>query len=993
MNIKNWVGKFADPDVKQRPHPFWSWNDRLDPAELRRQVREMRETGHGGFFMHARDGLLTPYMGEDWFECVRAAADEAEKCGVMAWCYDEDGWPSGSAGRKIPREYEEYRVSWVRLVDEEKDPDKARSGIFIGRYAVSPDGTYRKLRDGDGPARDEGEREYWAVSFSDESYTDILNPEAVRKFLDLTHERYLDETGTMFADGALSGFFTDEPQYSLCKTPWSPVFEDEFREQNGYRISDHVPALFFDSPGCESVRHDFWSMVNRLYVESFGKQIYDWCSDHLCRLTGHGMMEDNMLCQMHCTAGVMPLYEYMHVPGIDWLGRDPQREKITGRTCLPVTPLQLGSVAAQLGKEGALTETFALSGWDVTFSDLKWLVDWQFMYGVTLLCQHLEGYTIRGFRKNDYPPCMFYQSPWWRDYRIFNDTVARTGAILGSGAWDPDVLVIHPMHSLWIRFNGTDINSEQAYDDRFNLTVLALADMHVDFHFGDETVMRRHGSAEDGILTVGTAGYRTVILPGLTGLDRSTFELLTAFTESGGRLIVTGREPEFIDGRQAKEELAPLLDAAEKIDLSSEDARAYLEKNGLIRASLNGGGDEKYIHLTSRYYPDEDRRIYFLLNTERDRSFEIEFTADGEYMSEIRPDGPSVVSVPHECGDGKVTARLRFEPQQSRMIAVEYSSAERDDETDVRPVTDVTFGDVWDVAPGGDPNCMMLEYCTVATPDGDETEPIHIYNAGNKIFSLDDPSAAEARFGFTVSDGADPCKFGDFRIVTEQRPSATVKLNGQLLRPAEGEWWLDRSFTVYHAGDLVRHGENVISVSGLKSPEDDELGLVYLTGDFGVFSVGEFAKHPKDGLTAEGPFFLGNRKTAVRGDDLVTQGYPFFRGYITLEQNVRLRADGTRYRVRVPKPKAALCRVKVNGEVAATLPWADFECEITDLVREGENRIGIELCVGNRNLLGPHHLKEVVPYSVGPGDFYPYSPSTWQKRYAFVSAGLGDARR
>ncbi|MBQ3900333.1 MAG: hypothetical protein II736_01285, partial [Clostridia bacterium] len=202
-----------------------------------------------------------------------------------------------------------------------------------------------------------------------------------------------------------------------------------------------------------------------------------------------------------------------------------------------------------------------------------------------------------------------------------------------------------------------------------------------------------------------------------------------------------------------------------------------------------------------------------------------------------------------------------------------------------------------------------------------------------------------------------------------------------------------RSFTVYHAGNLVRHGENVISVSGLVSPEDDELGLVYLTGNFGVFSAGEFAKHPKDGLTAEGPFFLGNRKTAVRGDDLVTQGYPFFRGYITLEQNVRLRADGTRYRVRLPKPKAALCRVKVNGEVAATLPWADFECEITDLVREGENRIGIELCVGNRNLLGPHHLKEVVPYSVGPGDFYPYSPSTWQKRYAFVSAGLGDVRR
>lgn len=986
MDIKNWLGQFEDPDAKHRPHPFWSWNDRLDPDELRRQVREMKETGLGGFFMHARDGLLTDYLGDEWFDCVRASADEAEKNGLRAWCYDEDGWPSGSAGRKIPREHEEYRWSWVRMIDAESEK-KDGVGKTIGRFAVAADNSYRKLGDGEEAA--DGEREYRAAVFSGDDYTDILNPEAVRAFLDETHERYLAETGSMLRDGVLSGFFTDEPQYSLCKTPWSPVFEKDFEERCGYPVRDHIPALFFDSPGCEGVRHDFWSMVNRLYTESFGKQIYDWCSDHLCKLTGHGMMEDNMLCQMHCTAGVMPLYEYMHVPGIDWLGREPQREGITGRKCLPVTPLQLGSVASQLGKESALTETFALSGWDVTFSDLRWLVDWQFMYGVTLLCQHLEGYTIRGRRKNDYPPCMFYQSPWWRDYKIFNDTVARTGEILGSGVWDPGVLVIHPMHSLWIRFNGTDINSEQAYDDEFNLAVLALADMHVDFHFGDETVMRRHGSANQGVLTVGSANYGAVLLPNLTGLDRSTFDLLKAFKESGGRLIVTGREPEFIDGRPAREELAPLLASADRVDLSSDGASDYFEKNGLIRARLSGGGDEKYIHLTSRYFPDEDRRVYFLLNTERDRSFEIDFTAEGEDLSLLRPDVPSAVPVPHRYADGKVTARLRFEPQQSRMIAVERTPARRREEADSRPVTDVRFADEWDVSPDSDPNCMMLEYCTVLTRDGEETEPLHIYQAGQRIFSLQEPSTAEARFRFDVSDGWDPDKAGGMRIVTEQRPDAVVRLNGQRLVPAEGEWWLDRSFTVYRAGDLIRRGENVVSVSGLSSPDDDELGLVYLTGDFGVYSDGGFTEHPRDGLTTEGNFFLGNRKTSVRGDDLVTQGYPFFRGYVTLEQNVILKADGTRYRVSLPKPRAALCRVIVNGQVAATLPWAPFECEITDLVRDGENRIGIELCIGNRNLLGPHHLEEVVPFSVGPGDFYPYSPSTWKKRYAFVKAGLG----
>ncbi len=34
--------------------PFWSRNDKLDPAELRRQIAAMDKIGMHGFFMHAR---------------------------------------------------------------------------------------------------------------------------------------------------------------------------------------------------------------------------------------------------------------------------------------------------------------------------------------------------------------------------------------------------------------------------------------------------------------------------------------------------------------------------------------------------------------------------------------------------------------------------------------------------------------------------------------------------------------------------------------------------------------------------------------------------------------------------------------------------------------------------------------------------------------------------------------------------------------------------
>ena len=88
-------------DKKYRPVPFWSWNEKLETEETKRQVRIMDEAGMGGYFMHARGGLQTEYMGEEWFENVAACIDECNKRGMHAWAYDENGWPSGFAGGKL----------------------------------------------------------------------------------------------------------------------------------------------------------------------------------------------------------------------------------------------------------------------------------------------------------------------------------------------------------------------------------------------------------------------------------------------------------------------------------------------------------------------------------------------------------------------------------------------------------------------------------------------------------------------------------------------------------------------------------------------------------------------------------------------------------------------------------------------------------------------------------------------------------------------------
>ena len=75
--------QFANPGKDYRSAPFWSWNDRMEPGEVRRQVRDMKSHGMGGFFMHSRVGLETPYMGPEWMTCIRAAVDEAKTIGIV----------------------------------------------------------------------------------------------------------------------------------------------------------------------------------------------------------------------------------------------------------------------------------------------------------------------------------------------------------------------------------------------------------------------------------------------------------------------------------------------------------------------------------------------------------------------------------------------------------------------------------------------------------------------------------------------------------------------------------------------------------------------------------------------------------------------------------------------------------------------------------------------------------------------------------------------
>ena len=141
--MKDYLDSLRDPSMKYRGIPFWSWNDKLEPNELRRQVRSMKEAGLGGFFMHARGGLETEYLSDDWFECIEACVDEGKKTGMQAWAYDEEGWPSGFAGGKVTDLGDRYHVR--NLEHGEYRDGENPPGDVLGWYLVTATGHYRSF--------------------------------------------------------------------------------------------------------------------------------------------------------------------------------------------------------------------------------------------------------------------------------------------------------------------------------------------------------------------------------------------------------------------------------------------------------------------------------------------------------------------------------------------------------------------------------------------------------------------------------------------------------------------------------------------------------------------------------------------------------------------------------------------------------------------------------------------------------------------------------
>lgn len=1028
-----------NPSALMRPAPFWSWNDKLDEAELRRQIREMAEKGWGSYFMHSRVGLVTGYLSDEWMKLVTACADEADRTGTCAWLYDEDKWPSGFAGGEVPQKDEKHRSRALVLLKKGTRSEDDAPLVEVSHAGVEYEICKRVSPLGD-------------LRFNGACYVDLMSPDAVQEFMNCTHERYREACGKYFG-GAIPGIFTDEPcyvrnlDYPVPVVPWSDFLPAFFQDLKGYDITERLALLFFEIDGYRKVRLDFYDAATELFKRSFTKQYYDWCEKNRLIMTGHFMEEDSLTSQTMWSGDVMSHYEFMHWPGIDKLGRHIEQT---------VTVKQLSSAVDQLGKERAFCEVFGCIGGQVSFFHRKWIGDWQAVLGVSFVNHHLSLYSMRGERKRDYPPNLFYQQPWWDDERGFADYEARLCALVSGGERLVEVLVLQPLTSVWCEYSPlhkeSDFAPERVYDGPFEKLSRRLLEEKLDFHYGNENLMAKYGSVSLGSeseagsgsgfgcsvgygrnqtecdpgsqtqpgsgqprkpgaakLRVGRHLYSCVIVPPASNLKSSTLALLKEFVAGGGALILIGAVPHLVDG----EDRHPVLPGSRVVVSVDEAVRmaGMLFPDRIKVKDEMTGGNAPSVYLHSRRAGGSTRHLFVNTDARREVSgavhmgthagrdiavldlydgklYRVEST-DGSFNVALAPAGSLVVICGDEAteatktGAGNVPSYLGsgagFKNLSTALPAVLI------DDFDCEIMEENTF--------------LLNDFCLELGGKKVHEGPVaaawhqHFYSAENgtpfratyDFYSETDLTGCFA--AIELAENLDAISFNG-------KPAKPLKNPGEQGAFDPAKSWKDINFTKVPLPEIAK-GRNILVIEGKKinnitgpawhervedwkAHRPTEAEEVYVCGRFSVKRLSE----GKFGLMAF-------RKPS--GKNLTAEGFPFYCGRARFQASfdIRRRPEGRVY-LGLSGAKVACARIKLNGIECGTLRWPPFVIEVTGLVRQAENFLEVEATTTLVNAFGPNRRAGVKEETgIGPHSFAGMARHT--KSYELFGFGIESA--
>jgi glycosyl hydrolase family 106( putative alpha-L-rhamnosidase) len=282
---------FKNPDAVYRPFVRWWWNgDKVEKAELARELRLMKDAGIGGVeinpikFPARTDDLGKPsiqWLSPEWVDLLQFTFNEAESLGLTCDLIVGSGWPFGAEWLQGEERSQEVVIATHKLegpLDYEvspfdlfKEADPGVTSPFAGRTMElmsaqlvpdpfdrmdqiidlsNPIGTGSSIRvkipAGKyvfyGLVKVHGSME--VINGAPGANGPVLNHYnelAVKKYLNRMSDSIQQQIGPLA--GKVRAFFTDSME--LEGSNWCSDMVDEFRRRRGYDLMPYLPFTMF----------------------------------------------------------------------------------------------------------------------------------------------------------------------------------------------------------------------------------------------------------------------------------------------------------------------------------------------------------------------------------------------------------------------------------------------------------------------------------------------------------------------------------------------------------------------------------------------------------------------------------------------------------------------------------------------------------------------------------------------------------------------------
>lgn len=600
---------FSLPGTHWRPIPLWFWNNTaVDGKEVNEQLKNMMETDlYGGCSILPFGTAFSPgYLSEEYFQLYGEAIRTAKRLGGQMSLYDEYGFPSGSMGcingngvsrfmnnhpgKTIKRlDKQEYTVNPASKFNLDLTKLEGKTMAVVGYNPQTQSSISLRDRVKEGQltwTAPSGDGQWKVIAFqcvsSGDPNVDYLDADAVRLFVEDTHEQYYKRFPEAFGTTITSTFFDEPTLYRADGRIWTDNFNDRFLQLHGFAPDSLYPALWYKmGENTAAARNMLFGTRAVLYAEGFMKTIADWAEAHNIKSTGHQDQEE--IVNPTAVAGDLMLDgKYMTMPGIDKIGGGRPTEDFYK---------VVSSSANNWDHEQVMSETYGAMG-NISIDLMYQIAIEQYTKGINNLIPHAVWYNDRDV--TFLPELSWRNSLYNTKLCAFNTFLARLKYMLcRPGQHVADIAMLYPIETLQgghymdgalgyyeggVNIEGTDYNV---------ISRLLTDELGRDFtYLHPEVLNDRCSVGAHGVLTmqntINTEHFSTLILPGVKVINIANLRLIEKAWEQGATVIFTTQTPSLsADFKATNEEIQAIV------------SRMLKNKDGLGKALLVNNPDKE----------------------------------------------------------------------------------------------------------------------------------------------------------------------------------------------------------------------------------------------------------------------------------------------------------------------------------------------------------------------------------------------------------------